>query len=123
MLSVRNFPNGEIKSAHRVVIEGKECYIVSLTDRGNLLSYYVSPDGKAITLKLHGFSFSQLPRLLLEILIIGIAPGALFGCLAMFFLWSAFRRNVSPRALWCSSWISSISSIGLILSQFADFTW
>jgi hypothetical protein len=113
------FAGGELLRARRLVTDGKECYIVSGTGRGQLVEAYVAPDGRMIARKGEPISSAQLVAQLTDFVLFPLLPGVVAGAVARWLAQSARGEKLSVLSEWAWAWAGAGITIGLVLLNLA----
>jgi hypothetical protein len=107
-----NVPDGEIVATSREREDGKECYKVTLLDKGVESSYYVAPNGKYVGSITDELVASDYPRVLFSFFVIG-AIGSIVAAIAR----TIFRRGRSGEVGIVLNWFSGWLGVALVAAM------
>ena len=113
----QNLPGAELLHAHKEIEAGKECYTVSVNDRGRVSYYYVSPNGHILTARREPFSLSRLPDLWIAVVLVAVIAGVMPGAISRRLAQAARDRRISIAREWLSTWLGASFVICILLSQ------
>jgi hypothetical protein len=113
-----NFKGTELLQAFREVENGKECYSVRLRSGGQMLEYYISPDGHSLIFKNQVFSLERMPERLAGCLIISLFPCALAGACSRWLCQASSATKMTVFSEWLSAWVGAVIALGMVLLVF-----
>src|SRR5262245_41314881 len=114
-LARKFFPGGEMLRARRLVKDGKECYIVTVIERGQPVEAYVEPDGHMIAGKSESIRSAQLLEELVYCALFPLFPLVVTGAIARRLAQGMFGEKLSVLWEWASAWAGGAIPIGLLL--------
>lgn len=109
------FPGAELLHARKEIEDGKECYDVTVMDKGRERDYFVSRAGHVFTKQ--AFSFTVLPKRLAGYILLSLLPGAVAGTIVRWLIQVIMVNHLSIISEWLAVWIGAVMSIGIVLSQ------
>ena len=101
-------PGTELLHAHKEIEAGKECYTVSVNDRGRVSYYYVSPNGHILTARREPFSLSRLPDLWIAVVLVAVIAGVMPGAISRRLAQAGRDRRISIAREWVSTWLGAL---------------
>lgn len=109
------FPGADLLSANKETYDGKKCFVVKILYRGEVLEYYISPDGDVVLLKLRAFSVDELPSRLAGIIVICLFPGLCCALVARWLARTVRRKQLSPVRGWLVAFLGSLVGFCVLL--------
>ena len=111
--------DAEVVAATREREDGKECYLVTLVDKGQRMDLYVAPDGRFCGRKEQEVTGKDLSGLLLAALGLSVIPGAIGAAGARILIQCLRLKRRSELLEWTAAWFGGAIVMGILWSMLA----